>query len=313
MSADALPPPSQDPASARVRLEPPHAYILERLQKGRVIPFLGAGASLVGRPSSAVWKGPASGFLPRSAELAEYLDERSSYPSGVPTELTRVAQYFDGVMGRGGLDDELHDVFAREYTPSRLHHWLAGLDNIIIVTTNYDRLLERAFQQRQRPYHLVVYRTGAPTFLFYEHGTPEPREVQASDLTIDFGTTPIIYKMHGTADPAMAERDSYVITEDDYVEFLSRMVTSTAIPTVFAEPFRRSHFLFLGYGLRDWNLRVILHRIWRDLPRRFASWAIQHRAEPLESEFWSKRGLTIYESGIDEFLDQLGVPKGHGG
>lgn len=293
--------------ASRTRLELPHAYILERLQKGRVIPFLGAGASLVGRPLSATWTGPSSGFLPRSVELAEYLDERSSYPSGVPTELPRVAQYFDGVMGRGGLDDELHEVFSRDYAPSRLHHWLAGFDGLTIVTTNYDQLLERAFQLRGRPYHVVVYRTGAPSFYFFEHGAAEPREVQA-DATLDFGGITVIYKMHGAADPVTPDRDSYVITEDDYVEFLSRMVTATAIPTMFAEPFRRSHFLFLGYGLRDWNLRVILHRIWRDLPRRFASWAIQHRAEPLESEFWSKRGLTIYESGIDEFLDRLDVP-----
>lgn len=295
------------PEPSGVRFDPPYTYILERLQKGRVIPFLGAGASLVGRPSTAPWHGPASGFLPKASELADYLDERSSYPSGVTTELTRVAQYFDGVMGRGGLDDELHEVFSRDYRPSRLHYWLAGFDQIVIVTTNYDRLLEQAFHELKRPYHLVVYRTGAPTFLLWEPGATEPCEVQATDLTIDLGRVPVIYKMHGTADPVSAAHDSYVITEDDYVEFLARMVTSTAIPTIFAEPFRRSHFLFLGYGLRDWNLRVILHRIWRDLPRRYASWAIQHRAEPLEAEFWSKRGLTIYEIGLDQFLDKLDV------
>ena len=28
------------------------------------------------------------------------------------------------------------------------------------------------------------------------------------------------------------------------------------------EKLRRCHFLFLGYELQDWNVRVILHRIW---------------------------------------------------
>ena len=38
---------------------------------------------------------------------------------------------------------------------------------------------------------------------------------------------------------------------------------------------RKSHFLFLGYGLRDWNLRVILHRIAGEQRLNYKSWAIQ--------------------------------------
>jgi hypothetical protein len=102
-----------------------------------------------------------------------------------------------------------------------------------------------------------------------------------------------------------AERDSYLITEDDYVQFLARMVANTAIPAIFAEPFKTSHLLFLGYGLQDWNLRVILHKIWQEWPSRRAAWAIQHKALPLEKEFWSKRQLTIYEKTIDQLLDRL--------
>ena len=174
-----------------------------------------------------------------------------------------------------------------------MHYWLAGFNNLLIVTTNYDHLLERAFIELKRPYHVVSYCTGASTFLFWENGASEPVTVAANELTLELGTIPVIYNMHGTADQTVPDRDSYVITEDDYVEFLARMVATTAIPVAFAEPFRKSHFLFMGYGLRDWNLRVILHKMWHDWPRRYASWAIQHRAEPLEAEFWKRRQLTI--------------------
>jgi hypothetical protein len=50
--------------------------------------------------------------------------------------------------------------------------------------------------------------------------------------------------MHGAADRHNPDHDSYLITEDDYVEFLARMTSRTAIPDAFGEPFRRSHFLF---------------------------------------------------------------------
>jgi len=286
--------------------EPPYELIRDGLAKGRVIPFLGAGVSLGSRMNGQSWTSPRSDFLPSATELANYLDRRSGFPSGEPPELSRVAQYFDGVAGRGGLDDELHAVFARDYKPSPIHYYLADFPNLIIVTTNYDDLQERAFREKGRPFHIVVYRTSSPTFLVWEHGATEARETPANELDLPVGQIPIIYKMHGTCDPGNTERDSYVITEDDYVEFLSRMTSLTAIPAVFAEPFRRSHFLFLGYGLRDWNLRVILHKIWQTWPRRrYSSWAIQHHAQRLEQEFWSRRLLTIYELSIAEFLENL--------
>jgi hypothetical protein len=52
----------------------------------------------------------------------------------------------------------------------------------------------------------------------------------------------MIYKMHGTVVPKMGEFDSYVVTEDDYVEFLSRM--SSAVPSLLLDLFRTRSFCF---------------------------------------------------------------------
>ncbi len=296
------------PASPTPQMEPPFELIRDGLQKGKVIPFIGSGASLVGRPMGEEWKSPQCGFLPKASELADYLDRRSGFPSLEPVELTRVAQYFDGVAGRGGLDDELHSVFGQRYAPSPLHYYLTTFERLLIITTNYDELIETAFKERGRPFHVVVYKTGSPTFLFWKHGCKEPQEVVANEFDLVLDEAAVIFKMHGAVDPHDSQRDSYVITEDDYVEFLARMADKTAIPAVFTEPIRKRHFLFLGYGLRDWNLRVILHKIWKDYTRRYASWAIQHQAQPLERVFWSRRDLTIYEMTIDDFLSKLQQP-----
>ena len=235
---------------------------------------------------------------------------RSGYPSGEEADLARVAQFFDGVAGRGALDDQLHKVFSakKKYKPGRLHEYLAGFDNLVIVTTNYDDLMEQSFQAKGRTFHKVIYRTDETTFLVWQPGEEEPLECYADDLDLPVGESPILFKMHGSADPEDTDRDSYVITEDDYVEFLSRMTSKIAIPKPFAKPFRKSHFLFLGYGLRDWNLRVILYKIWQSYPRKkYASWAIQHQANELEKRYWQQRSLTIYELTIDRFLKGLGT------
>jgi len=303
--------PPQQGASHAASPEPPYELIRDRIRKGRVIPFLGAGASLVDHPADRDWNSPNCNFLPKANELAGYLDRRSGYPSDATPELTRVAQYFEGVAGRQGLDDELREVFAKRYRPGPLHSYLSESNCRLLVTTNYDLLIEHAFEEKPRSYHRVVYRTGSPTLLYQKYNATESKaselvELVPNELVIPMDGTPIVYKMHGSADLLSERSDSYLITEDDYVQFLARMVSNTAIPAMFAELFKTSHLMFLGYGLQDWNLRVILHKIWQEWPSRRAAWAFQHRALPLEKEFWSRRQLTIYEKTIDQALQGLG-------
>ncbi len=286
-------------------MEPPYELITEGLASGRVIPFLGAGASLTSRPKDVVWKSPKDNFLPTGSELAKYLDERSGYPSETTLGLLRVAQYYDGVAGRGGLDDALHAIFARSYQPGEVHEYLTECCCPLIVTTNYDTLLEEAFSRKGKTCNVVVYKMATPLAYVKRAGATAWESVEPQRLTLDLQDRPTIFKMHGSSIAEAPDEDSYVITEDDYVDFLSRMSGQTAVPAIFGEPFRRSHFLFLGYGLKDWNLRVILHKIWKDWPRKYASWAIQEHADPLEREFWSGRKLTIFEMGIAEFLAQV--------
>ena len=79
------------------------------------------------------------------------------------------------------------------------------------------------------------------------------------------------------APPAFLElRDNFVITEDDYIGYLSRRPIETLVPAQLLGKLRESHFLFLGYGIRDWNLRVFLQRIWGDQQLGAKSWAVEH-------------------------------------
>lgn len=68
---------------------------------------------------------------------------------------------------------------------------------------------------------------------------------------------------------------------------------------------RKSHFLFLGYSLRDWNLRVILHRIWGDQKLTYKSWAIQLNPERLDQEFWRKRDVDIFNVSLETYIAEL--------
>lgn len=268
-------------------------------------------------------------FLPDGRELAEHLGKRFRYPAADPHDLVRVAEY--AVLDRGDapLYDELHQVFDVDYPPTPLHDFLARLPGALrdrgyrpqgqlIVSTNYDDVLERAFRAAGEPFDRVVYMAVGNSergkFIHEDpSGTAElierPNEYQGLPVD-DQGllVRPVILKIHGAVDrtpSALEPKDSYVITEDHYIDYLTHTDISFFVPAQLVSRLRRSHFLFLGYSLKDWNLRVILHRIWGDQPLRYKSWAIQIQPHDLDRKFWQQRNVEILNVPLDDYVAEL--------
>ncbi|HEY0320938.1 MAG TPA: SIR2 family protein [Pyrinomonadaceae bacterium] len=310
-------------------MPPPYGEIADLLKKGEVVPFLGAGVNFGARPApDSKWNEKDSTFLPSGVELSRFLADMSNFPAENEDEisdLAKVSSYFVETSARRRLRERLHDIFNRDFEPASIHHYLAEIGRnapLLIVTTNYDDLTERAFNRLGLPFDTVVHPTDRKdveaSVLWWKHGATEPEVVPPNQLFIDLKNTTVIYKMHGTVDRATAKWDSYVITEDDYIDFLSRMTGQTAVPAQFMRHFRTRHFLFLGYGLRDWNLRVVLKNLRTVLPtvddagkqeeddeEELRSWAIQFNPSDLETELWGARKVKIYDVDINDFVDKL--------
>jgi hypothetical protein len=294
--------------------------ISKLLHRGQVIPFLGAGANQGNRPAGARWRDAADAFLPTGAELSRLLAAEVGFPADDEhdlTDLPKVASYFVEAAARRRLRDDLREVFDRDLDPCDIHTYLANLPTpLLIVTTNYDDLTERAFAKANRPYDLVVHPTDskalAASVFWWRFGAAEPEAVKPNLLHIDLKTTTVIYKMHGSVNRVLPKWDSYVVTEEDYVDFLARMMAETAVPALFLSHFRERSFLFLGYGLRDWNLRLVLKtlRTVDDTLRtvdddELVSWAIQFRPSQLEIALWKTRGVNLYDVDINAFVQRL--------
>src|SRR4051812_48384720 len=95
--------------------------VIRRLQRGRVVPFLGAGVNRCGRPDGVSWQ--AAGFLPDGGELASHLAEKFGYPiqeDESRPDLLRVSQYVALMEDQFSLYEALHDVFRVEYQPTAI-------------------------------------------------------------------------------------------------------------------------------------------------------------------------------------------------
>lgn len=309
-------------------LDAHYAALIRGLRDGRVVPLLGAGASQCGRRGDTAWTPGAQ--LPSGGELARYLAVEGGYPSDDTPDLARVSQYIAVMSGSGPLYEKLRELFAADYPTTPLHRLFAGLPARfrekgwppryqLLVTTNYDDALERAFQEAGEPFDLLTYMAEGEQKGKFLHVRPDgeahliekPNEYLGLSLT----ERSVILKMHGAVDRANPDRDSFVITEDHYIDYLTRTDIANLIPITLAAKLRKSHFLFLGYSLRDWNLRVILHRIWGEQRLTYRSWAVQLNPQALDREFWRKRDVEIldlrledYVAGLSGHLDALAGP-----
>ncbi len=284
--------------------------VANRLLEGRVVPFLGAGANLCGRPHDSEWA-VGRRFLPSGAELAAYLADLSRYPEEAEADLLRVSQYVDAVLGERALYEYLRTAFNADYPPNALHRLLVdvavrlrerGRPGLLVLTTNYDDALERAFEEANEPYQVLWYdaKRGSGHFMHRANGKVSPIRKPNETLT---GDRALILKLHGAVDRTDPDVDSYVITEDDYIDYEER------IPVNIRARMADSHFLFLGYSLRDWNLRVILSRIWDGRRLASQSWAVQResgRLSAIEKKLWQSRGdVELLYVELDEYVANL--------
>jgi hypothetical protein len=119
----------------------------------------------------------------------------------------------------------------------------------------------------------------------------------------------VIVKLHGGGDHlgngGPQGGDNFVITEDDYIGYLTQGPVETLIPVQILNKIRESHLLFLGYRMRDWTLRVFLQRIWGDQRLEARSWAVDPGPDAVERGLWDRLGVGIVEAPLALFTEEV--------
>jgi SIR2-like domain len=205
--------------------------ILRRMRSELCVPFLGAGASLGTRDQPG---------LPTARQLAEALARECEFPGADTGDFLRVAQYFamsqDEAAVREAIDRELR---VRNLQPGTVHRSIAALPIPYVLTTNFDNLMERAFEAAGKTPQVAAYEI---------HGKPQELDRATADK-------PLVYKLHGS----LAKPTTMIATEDDVIEFLSCLLLGDpGLPPQIKQLFENASLLFVGYGLKDWNIRVLL-------------------------------------------------------
>ena len=287
--------------------------------EGTVVTVLGSGVNAAGR--DAPWE-PGDGRLPDGPELARHLARH--FGLGVESEdLARVVRARPAHRGRVDLYRALRElVCTRDRAPGAVHRSVAasrgGCARRVATgrrSSSRPTTTPRSSGRSTRSTSRTTCRSSSAAgehrgrFVHVPWWTPDeggPRAItmpnEYVDLPIDEDGAlerTVIVKLHGGAAdlgpgwPAL--RDNFVVTEDDYIGYLTQSPVESLIPLQVLNKIRDSHFLFLGYRMRDWSVRVFLQRIWGDRPLDARSWAVDPGHDALERELWEQRGVRLVD------------------
>jgi|GEM_PF-5642955 len=303
-------------------LQAHYTRVVRKLFNGLVTPFLGPGINVVHRPADFRWHPLQDQYPPTQLELAKYLSSTFIDLSADYLELAQVAQSVSMTEGTGALYQALHAAFTADYIPGPVHTFLSqlqptlrehGTAHQVILTTNYDDTLERTFDAIGQEYDLLTYVSVNPPehrgrFL---HRSPKTGASTVVELPseyqgIDVSQRPVIIKINGGIDRSDSfDNDNYVITEDDFINYMSRSDISYLLPWPISQILRNSHFLFLGTSSNNWTARVLWDRIWGSQSLEFPSWSIQTAPDELETRFWESRDVTVIDIDLKHYIETL--------
>lgn len=262
--------------------------IIETLGAGKVVPFLGPGVL-------ALSEGLA---VPASPEaLVAKLVAKSAVPHKLLKNLTGAAQFIENFKHRKTLSTGMTEAFRPATAPSSLHEFLADSRPPLMVHAWYDDVPRKSFAG-QSDWGSVQGVSQA------EHNGEWTRwydaEGNLADATTGGGWASLLYEPIGSVAPAT----NYLVSDSDYVEFLTEIDIQTPVPDRVKDLRRGRNFLFLGCRFNTQLDRILAHQVSKRSSDRH--WAVLPETPTRnEKRFMEEHGIERIETPLAEFATRL--------
>lgn len=249
--------------------------ILDASQNNALTFFVGAGISaLSGAPT---WKGLIQAISDKLGQKRkdEYSsDEYLQIPQMYYYSLEDKEEYYRFVK------EQLH---SSDLDPNTIHREMLNLNPASFITTNYDTLLEDAAVRHCQGFKVVSRDEDVPTI---------------------FGDR-FILKLHGDF-----KYDNFVLKEEDYLNYSENF---KLIETLVKSIFSTNTVVFIGYGLNDYNIKLILNWTKTLLKGSFREpifiYTEERTLTDAEIVYQESKGLSVIEcnkliGSSDEYLER---------
>lgn len=199
--------------------------ILEYKKKKKLAFFVGAGVSAVSNYPS--WYD----LVKDMADELNYKYELDAKGKAIfsSEEYLRIPQIYYDNKSETEYFEKINGAFSSDCKPNEVHDLIMQLNPYHILTTNYDTLLEQAANKYGINYSVINH----------------------DEKISVIPTKRYILKVHGDF-----ENNKFVLKEQDYLDYEKDYVL---IDTVMKTIIATNLIVFIGYGLNDYNIKLILN------------------------------------------------------
>ena len=236
--------------------------ILEASRKGTLSFFVGAGVSALS--NAPTWKQLIDAIC---VELGR--DVKESYSSDEYLQLPQIYYYSIKEDSETYYNFIKSHVCTDDLKPNKIHHEMMNLSPISFITTNYDTLLEDTAIQRCQSFKAITTDSDIPSINGDRY----------------------ILKMHGDF-----KHNNIVLKEEDYLNYSDNF---KLIETLTKALFATNTVVFIGYGLNDYNIKLILNwtkaLLKNDFPKPVFIHTGEQKLTPEVLLYLESKGLSVIE------------------
>ena len=284
--------------------------IAEQIRQKRCILFL--GSAIHSKPPSGD-KDADNKYPLIGAKLSRLLANKSGYPENDHDNLQRVSWYYEWrFQFRHLLVNEVKNAVHTGREPSAVLRALARLDFPLVITTNYDQLYEQALDQIAQERARAEGRSDAEVAKVraqFDKCVYSSDRVPTKDCEKEPSSTrPYLLKIHGD----IIDEKSLVITDEDYIQFVLRMTDKPKYKPIgekMLTHLTKWTTLFIGYSLRDYNLRLLFKSLrWGlDDAKVPPTYSVDAQPDVLIRDVWQgrRRHIRFIEKNLWEFVPDL--------
>lgn len=255
--------------------------LIEEVKSSNASLFLGAGASLGATLPNG--ESPLTGRGLRDALSDRFLGgEEKSEP------LDWVADLAIAEADISTVQDYIAELY-RGLEPSSAQELIAAFRWQGLATTNYDCLVERIYEKVESPAQHVV------------------PMISDDDRVADKLRSPgdiRLLKLHGCITRTHDETLPLILTVDQFNAFQSKR---DRLFGMLREWGSEHSIVFVGYGLRDADLRHLLAEMAEKLSSLPRHYIVKPNVSPAEQNLWVRRGIGVLDGTLEEFLMALNV------
>jgi TIR domain/SIR2-like domain len=227
--------------------------------------------------------------LPVAVGLARFVKQRlgpqhADLDPYKPFSVAQVAIAQEDVYTLRGWTESFYEQYD---TVSETLGTLAALPFQLVVNTSPGLSAEKAFRSAKSQTYVDYYDRTAPARIHLPDPTPD---------------APVLYGLYGS----LSQPSSMILSENDRFDFLISVITENPplpqkLTSALCDP--RQSFLFLGFNLAQWQLRMLIYVVLRKVQRENKSFALE-----MERELLDEDARLFYTTGHKVHFVDLDLP-----